>query len=155
MFSMMPRTRSCRPRWATGRPVSQPGARTRATPLRDLEDSLDLHRRVRRKRSNADGGARMAALVAERRDHQVGCAVQHLRPVEKIRGGIDEAAEPDHADHLVEVAERGLDLRQQVDGAAPRRGVALLYGDAGAKLAFGNQLSFRVDANLARHEQQI
>jgi len=28
MFSMMPRARSCRPRWATGRAVSQSGART-------------------------------------------------------------------------------------------------------------------------------
>src|ERR1700737_4207993 len=97
----------------------------------------------------------MAALVAERRDHQVGSAVQHLRPLEKVRRRIDEAAEPDHANHLVEIAERGLDLRQQVDRATARRGVALLDGDAGAKLALGDQLAFRVDANRAGHDQQI
>jgi hypothetical protein len=74
----------------------------------------------------------VAALVAERRDHQIGRAIQHFRPVEKVRSGIDEAAEPHHAHHLVEVAERGLDLRQQVDRATARGGIALLDGDAGA-----------------------
>ncbi len=67
----------------------------------------------------------MTALVAESRDHQVGRAVQHLRPVEEIRRRIDEAAEPDHADDLVEIAERGFDLGQQIDGAAARGGAAL------------------------------
>src|SRR5713226_3139043 len=97
----------------------------------------------------------MAALVAERRDHQVGRAIQYLRSVEEVGRGIDEPAEADHPNHLVEVAERGLDLRQEVDGATARGGTALLHGDAGAKLALGDQLAFRVDANLAGHEQQI
>src|SRR5438067_5937499 len=129
MFSMMPRARSCRPRWAIGRAVSQSGARIRGAPLGNLEHSLDLHRRIGRKRSDADRGARMSALVAERGDHQVGCAVQHLWSFEKVGGGIDETAEPDHAYHLIEIAERGLDLRQQVDTATARRGVALFHAD--------------------------
>src|SRR5450631_2387738 len=92
IFSMMPRARSCRPRWATGRAVSQSGART--LPLRsgNLENAFDLDRRVRRKRGDADGSAGVAALIAEGQHHQVGSAVQHFRPVEKIRRGIDEAA---------------------------------------------------------------
>src|SRR6266481_2019253 len=97
----------------------------------------------------------MAALVAECRDHQVGRAVQYLWSVEEVGRGIDEPAEADHPNYLVEVAERGLDLRQEVDGATARGGTALLHGDAGAKLALGDQLAFRVDANLAGHEQQI
>src|SRR5260370_4925911 len=121
MFSMMPRERSCRPRWATGRAVSQSGARTWCGPLRDLENSLDLDRRVRGKRRDADGGAGVAALVAERRHHQVGGPVQNLRAVEKIGSGIDKTAEPDHAHHLVEIAELGLDLRQQIDRTTARR----------------------------------
>src|SRR4026209_1760973 len=90
MFSMMPRAASCRPRWATGRAVNQSGARiSRLVFLleqisRALEHAIDLDRRVRRKRGDADGGAGMAALVAESCDHQVGRAVQHLRPVEII-----------------------------------------------------------------------
>src|ERR1700739_4511727 len=113
IFSMMPRARSCRPRWATGRAVNQSGARTQAPlkslppknlpeklGLRDFEDSFDFDRRIGRKHSDADSGAGMAALVAEGRDHQVGGAVQYFRSVQEIRGGIDETAEPDHADHL-------------------------------------------------------
>src|SRR4051812_32616154 len=126
MFSTMPRERSCSPRWATGRAVSQSGARTSRLRLRNLEYSLDLDRGVRRQRGDADGGAGMAALVAKSQNHQVGGAIQHLRPVEEVRRRIDETAEPDHPDHLVEVAQRRLDLRQQVDGAAARRGRALL-----------------------------
>src|SRR3984893_10884066 len=155
MFSMMPRAASCRPRWATGRAVSHSGARIRRLRSGDLEYPFDLHRRIGGKGSDADGGAGMAALVAEGRHHQVGRAVQHLRPVEKVRRGIDEAAEPDHADHLVEVAERGLDLRQEVDGTTARRGVALLRRDPGAELALGDQLALRVDANLGGDEQKI
>src|SRR3979490_1953520 len=83
MFSMMPRAASCRPRWATGRAVSQLGARTSELRLRNLEYSLDLHGGIGGKRSDAHRSAGMAALVAEGGDHQIGRAVQHLRPVEK------------------------------------------------------------------------
>src|ERR1700739_3629667 len=126
MFSTMPRARSCRPRWATGLAVSQSGARTRRLRLGNLEYAFDLDRGVGGKRGDTDGGAGMAALVAEGGDHKVGCAVEHPPPVEKVGREIDEPPEPDHPNHLVEVAERGLDLRQQVDGAPARGGVALL-----------------------------
>ena len=75
-----------------------------------------------RQGSDADGGAGMAALVAEGRDHQVRRAIEHLGSVEEVRRRIDETAEPHHAHHLVEIAERCLDLRQQIDRAALRRG---------------------------------
>ena len=88
-----------------------------------------------------DGGTGVPALVAEHRDHEVGGAVHHLGPVEEVRLGIDEAAEPDHADDLVEVAERRLELRQQVDRAGARGGLALLDGDAAAELALGDQVA--------------
>src|SRR5258708_17881539 len=117
MFSMMPRERSCRPRWATGRAISQSGARTSCGPLRDLENSVDLDRRVRGKRRDADGGAGVAALVAERRHHQVGGAVQNLRAVEKIGSGIDKTAEPNHALQLFDIADLGLDLCKPIEGA--------------------------------------
>src|SRR2546429_1776441 len=121
MFSTIPREMSCRPRWATGRAVSQAGARILSG---DLKYAIDLDRRVRGQRGDADGGAGMAALVAEGCDHQVGSAVQHLRPIEEVGCGIDKTAEPHHAHDLVEVAEGGLDLREQIDRAALRRRVA-------------------------------
>src|SRR4030095_5845898 len=71
MFSTMPREMSCRPRWASGRAVIQAGTRMRSG---YFEDGLDLDRRIRRQRGDADGGAGMAALIAEDCDHQVGGA---------------------------------------------------------------------------------
>src|SRR5258707_11963655 len=143
MFSMMPRAASCSPRWATGRAVSQSGARILRLPLGDLEYALDLDRRIGWQRGDADGGTGMAALVAEGGDHQIGGAVQHLRSVQKVGSRIDEAAEPDHAHHLVEIAERGLDLHHQVDGATARRGIALLDRNPGAELALCDHLAVR------------
>jgi len=98
--------------------------------------------------ATSDGAA--ALIVASR-----AFAEKHLGSVEEIRRGIDEAAEPDHADHLVEIAERCLDLGQQVDATTLCRGVALFDGDASAQLALGDQLALRVGANLAGDEQQI
>src|SRR5580704_16959561 len=151
MFSTIPREISCRPRCATGRAVSQSGA----FKLRHLEQAFDLDRGIRRQGSDADGGGGVPPLVAEHLHHQIGGAVHHFRPVDEIRRRIDEAAEPYHAHHLVEIAEGGLDLRQKIDGAAARGGSTLLDRDTGPELALGDQLARRVEANLAGYEQQI
>src|SRR5690349_5683801 len=91
MFSTMPRAMSCRPRWATGRAVSQSGARIGTFRSGHFEDGVDFDGGVRGKRRNTDSGAGMPALVAEGRDHQVGGAVQHLGAIEEVGRGIDEA----------------------------------------------------------------
>ena len=96
----------------------------------------------------------MLALVAERRDHQVGGAVHHLRTVDETRRRIHEAAEPHDAHDLVEVAERGLDLGEKIDRAGARRLLAVLDGDAAAELALGDELA-AVEANLAGYHEQI
>src|SRR5262249_16299715 len=127
MFSIMPRVASCRPRWATGRTVSQAGALNSG----DLEQAFDLDSRIRRKGCDTNRCGGGASPVAERGAHQVGCAVQHLRSIQKIRSRIDEAAEPNHAYHLVEVPECSLHLREQVDAAAARRRGTLLNRNAG------------------------
>src|SRR5690349_98737 len=116
MFSTIPCEISCRPRCATGRAVSQFGVRKSG----HLEQAFDLDRGIRRQRGDADGGAGVAALVAENLHHQIGGAVQYLRPVDEVGCRIDEAAEPHHAHHLVEIAERSLDLRQQIDRTTAR-----------------------------------
>src|SRR6478735_10891408 len=156
MFSTMPREMSCRPRWATGRAVSQSGARNAVSSVSgDLEHAFDLDRRIRGQRGDADGGAGVAALVTEGGDHQVGGAVENLRPIQEVRRRVDEAAEAHNAHDLVEIAERRLDLGQQVDGAAAGGRGAVFDGHAGAELALGDQLAGRIEANLARDEQQV
>src|SRR5262245_23765128 len=92
----------------------------------DFEDALDLDRGVARQHGDADRCARVPALVAEHRHHQVGGAVHDLGAVEKRGRGIDEATEANHLLDLVEVAERGLDLRQHVDRAGARCLLAVL-----------------------------
>ena len=79
---------------------------------------LDFDGGIARQGGDADGGAGVAALVAEGRDHQVGRAVEHLRSVEEVGRRIDEAAEPHHAHHLVEIADGGLHLGEDVDRVA-------------------------------------
>src|SRR3954465_8161347 len=155
MFSTMPRAMSCRPRCAPGRAVSQSGARIGTFRSGHFEDGVDFHGGVRGKRRDADGGAGRPAFVAEGGDHQAGGAIEPLGSVKEIWRGIDEAAEPDDADNLVEIAEGRLDLGQQVDAAALRRRVTLFDGDAGTQLALGDQLAFRVGADLSGHEQQV
>src|SRR3954470_10537617 len=92
MFSMMPRERSCRPRWATGRAVSQSGARIEWPRSGYLEDAFDLDCGIGGQGRDADRGPGVSALVAEGCDHQVGRAVQHLRSIEEIRRRIDKTA---------------------------------------------------------------
>src|ERR1700680_51014 len=96
----------------------------------NLEQSFDLDRRPERQRGGAHGGAGVAALVAEHFDHQVGGAVHHLWAVAETRRRIDETAEADHPRHLVELSERALELRQQIDYTGARRFLPVLDGNA-------------------------
>ena len=93
----------------------------RLHPSGDLENRVHLDRHVARQRSAAHRGARVPPGIAEHLDHQIGGAVDHLRLLAVARHRIDEAAEPHAAHDLVEIAaDRGLELRENVDGAEPR-----------------------------------
>ena len=105
-------------------------------------------------RGDADGRARVLALLAEDGDHHVGSAVHHLRAVEEARRRVHEAAEPHHPRHLVEIADGGLDLGEQIDRTGARRFLPVLDGDPGAQLALGDKLAV-VEADLAGHHEQI
>ena len=95
------------------RPGDQPVERG-PPPSGHFEQALDFDRCIGGSAATPTVDARVPALVAERRDHQVGGAVHHLGAVDETRRRIDEAAEPHHAHDLVEIAERGLDLREQL-----------------------------------------
>src|SRR5262249_17440866 len=114
----------------------------------DLENAFDLDRGISRQHGDADGRSRVPALVAERRDHEVGGAVHHLGTVEKAGIGIDEAAQADHLLDLVEIAERPLDLGQHVDRPGAPRFLAVLEGYAIAELTLGDELAARIEADL-------
>ena len=68
-----------------------------------------------RQMGDPDRGAGVAAPLLEHVGHQVGGAVHRLGQEVAGRGDVEEAAEPDDLNDLVEIAERGLSLRQHVD----------------------------------------
>ena len=47
---------------------------------------------------------------------------------------------------LVEIAKRGLDLREQIDGATARRFLAVLDRNLGPELALGDQFAVGIEA---------
>src|SRR6266566_5897187 len=159
VFSMIPAAASCNPRCAMGRAISQsrPAMPENAGTKRsiDFERAFYLDGRIQRQRRYAHRGAGMPAPVAEDRNHQVGCAVHHLGSVGKAGSRIDEAAEPDHPDDLVEVAEAGLDLGQQVDGTSAGRPLPVFDRHFAAEPALGDELAVGAETDLSGYEHEI
>src|SRR5579862_5659357 len=153
VFSITPRAASCSPRWAIGRAMSQ--SSEVHTALGYLEGTLDFDGRIDRQRGDADRGARVFALVAEHRDHQVGGAVHHFRAIEESRRRVYEAAKPHNLLDLVEVADGSLHLVEKADGARACRLLPVLDRYAGTKLALRDELAVTVKANLAGDGEQI
>jgi hypothetical protein len=89
------------------------------------------------------------ASVTEYRYHQVRGAVHDLRALEKRRRRTDKAAETDHPHHLVEIAERGLELREQVDRAGLCRLLAILNRYLSTELTLGDEFAVGAEAQLA------
>src|SRR5262245_4429390 len=96
----------------------------------------------------------MTPLVAEGGNHKVGGAVQHFGALQEARRRVDESAQPYDPYNLVEIAHRGLHMRQQVGGASACRFLAVLYGYTSTKLALSDELAAGVEADLAGYEQE-
>ena len=127
---MMPLALSWRPRWAIGFATSQSERRSF-----DFEHPFDFDAGVERQFRDADGGTGMAPLVAQGLDHQVRGAVHDGSEAGEGRDRIDEAAEANAANDAVEVADRGPELSQHIDGAEARCLLARFRRDLGAELA--------------------
>ena len=110
--------------------------------LTDLEHPLHFHGGIGGQRRHADRGARMAAGLAEHRNREVRRAVHHLRMLGELRRRGDEAAEPHHALHPVQIAAAGrLQMHQHIDEAEPRGLLAPIDRDAVADLAGDRDLA--------------
>src|SRR5262245_66261665 len=94
---------SLSPRCATGRAISQSRSAMDGASA-DLENAFDLDRGVSRQHGDADRRSRVPALVAERRDHEVGGAVHLIGTVEKGGIGIDDAAQANYRHDCVAIA---------------------------------------------------
>jgi hypothetical protein len=92
---------------------------------------------------------------AEQFVHQVGRAVDDLGVIRKIRRAVDHAEQPDHALHLVEVANLGLDRRQRRQSSSLRRFLTLLHRNVLAKHAVLTNLHSEMVRTMSRHEQDV
>ena len=115
------------------RTLGQPGRSVDRRQKRDLEHRLDLGQRIERQMRDANGRSRMAAAVAEDVDHEIRRAIHRLRQRLEARGDVEEAAEPDHPDDFIEVAERRMRLGDEVDRAALRRLARSVDGGIGPR----------------------
>src|SRR5260221_6211876 len=168
---MAPLGASWRPRWAIGRAVSHSSAgiwayvglsmlfenqcRFSGSRVGNLEETLDFNGGIRRQCGDAHSTARMTALFTEYLHHQVGCAVHNLWAISKSGRRIDETAQPHTTRPLVEIAKRGLELRQQVHGAGARRFLPVLERHAAAELTFCGQLAVAAKAKLAGDDERV
>src|SRR5690606_30234563 len=83
---------------------SPKGRRERCCPRSlHLDDRVHLDGEAEGEAVDADGGAGVAALVAEHLDHQVRAAVDDGGDGLEVAGGLDEAAQLDDADDALEV----------------------------------------------------
>ena len=123
----------------------------------DLEHSFDFDTGIERQFRDADGGAGMAARIAQSLDHQVGGAVHDGGEGREGRHRIDEAAEADAAHDLVEIADGGLELGEQVDGAQARRFLADFGRDFRTELALVGigELAVEAEAELPGNDDQV
>ena len=125
--------------------------------LIDFEHPFDFDAGVERQFGHADGGAGVAARVAQNLDHQVRGAVHDRRKRRESGDGIDEAAEAHAFDDVVEIADGGLQLSEKIDGAEPRGLLADLRRDFRADLALVRigELAVDAEAELAGDDDQV
>src|SRR5512143_1810977 len=99
------------------------------------EERIDLDGGGEWKSRAADGDARVAPLVAETLDEEIGGAVQHFGMVGEVRRCVDEAVEAQELNDAVEIAQGRLGLRQDVERAELRGLLAFREIDIGPELA--------------------
>src|SRR5918996_6153885 len=100
-----------------------------------LKDRFDLDGSIERQARATDGKPRMAPRLCHGAHHKVGGAVDDLGLIRELGRAADEAAELQAAREAGEVAfAGGPRLRQQVERAQARRGLALLDADVTAEL---------------------
>src|SRR5689334_10492387 len=150
---MTPLDASCNPRWATARSVSQSSFAIGLSD--DFERALDFDSCIRRQSCHTDRAASVPALIPESLDHEVGRAVHHVGAVGKSGCRIDETTQSYDARDIVEVAERVLELRQQVDRTGARGLLSILDRDARAQLSFCDQSAVGAKAKLPRDYERI
>ena len=98
----------------------------------------------------------MAPGIAENLDEKRRGSLDHLGLIGEVRVAVYKTAEPDHLNHLVQVAAAGiLEVGDKVEGAKARRLLALLDGEVDTPtLPVGPNSPFP-NVDLAGQENQL
>jgi len=128
--------------------------KNRVRSRQNLEDSLDFNGGVKRQLRDADGEARMLAVLAQNGGDEIGGAVDDLRERGEVRRAIDVAAEPNGA-QLGKVADCGVGLGKNIERRLARRSLPGFERNAGAKFALMRRIdAIGADRQLSRYEEQ-
>src|SRR5215471_4708400 len=117
-------------------------------------DALDLDRNLIGQHDIADGRAGVTPGIAEDLHEQIGAAIDDLRRIVEVRGGIDHAKELDDEIDAVERAERIAHRGEQAQSDQPCAPVTFLDTDIDAKLA-GKLLAVGVAGALAGEVENV
>src|SRR5690606_40535633 len=112
VFSQRARLRSCRPRWAIGRAVSQ--ARSGIKVLLGFYDGFDFHRRVHGQDRNPDRRPGMFTTLAQGGNQEIGSAIGHEMLFYIIGSRSDENGYLDDAAQIAEAAKGVAYLRKHI-----------------------------------------
>ena len=99
-----------------------------------FDDRLDFDGDAAWQGSDADRRAGVPAAFAENIGQEIRGAVHHEMRIGEIRDGVDEADHLYEAHDALEIAERRLQLREDVDGAEPRGCAPLVDWNIPARL---------------------
>ena len=88
---------------------------TRGSAPADLDDHLDLDRKVERDGCDADDGSDVPSGLAEHVDEEVRAGVDDVHVVGEVGGAVHHPGHPDHPDDLVEGPEVLPQGRQQAE----------------------------------------
>lgn len=124
-------------------------------PLLDLEDELDLDRRIERQGVHSDRSSRVTPRITEHFHHEIAGAIGHGRLGIESRITLDEDPQPhDPANPLELAAERRLRDRKSVDRALPGSGRREIDGNLGWDGPVREQLPI-LKRDLPAHHQKI
>src|SRR5262249_29576841 len=140
--------------WASGR---IPTCRSRAdrSALLHLEDHLDLDGDAAGQLGHPHRRARVATLLAEDLDHEIGEAVDDLGLLAEALGRVDHAQHLDDALDLVEAAQHGARRAEEIDAHLARDLVAILRGEIAPDLAARRRLALDAAGAVPGEEEQV
>src|SRR5215831_8683661 len=123
--------------------------------LLHLEDHLDLDGYAAGQLGHPHRRARVATLLAEDLDHEIGEAVDDLGLLAEALGRVDHAQHLDDALDLVEAAQLSARRAEEIDAHLARDLVAILRGEVAPDLAARGRLALHTAGAVSGEEEQV